>query len=323
MADLEQARDIARRITENVKLVIVGKDEAIELGLIAMICQGHVLIEDVPGVGKTMLARSLARSTSSTFRRIQFTPDLLPSDVTGVSIFNQKTSEFEFKPGPIISQMVLADEINRATPKTQSALLEAMEERQVTVEGVTHILPRPFTVMATQNPVEYEGTFPLPEAQLDRFLLMITLGYPTTDEELRIISNQQTAHPIDSLKPVVTSEEIVLMQDASREVFVDELVKEFLVAIVEATRRDEDVSLGCSPRGSISLFRSGQALALVRGRDFVLPDDIKELAEAVLSHRMIVSAAARMRGVRGSDVVRGIVDRVPVPGAQVKGVIGR
>ncbi len=323
MTDLERGREIAGRIVENVKRVIVGKDEAIELGVIALICQGHVLIEDVPGVGKTMLARSLARSSGSTFRRIQFTPDLLPSDVTGVSIFNQKTSEFEFKPGPIISQIVLADEINRATPKTQSALLEAMEERQVTVEGVTHVLPRPFTVMATQNPVEYEGTFPLPEAQLDRFLLMITLGYPTTEQELQIVGNQQSAHPIDTLEPVATSEEIVAMQDAAREVFVDDLVREYLVAIVESTRTDEDVSLGCSPRGSISLFRAGQAMAMVRGRDFVLPDDIKELAEPIVSHRMIVTAAARMRGTRGSDVVGRIIDRLPVPGAQVKGLIGR
>ncbi len=323
MAELERGREIAGRIVENVKRVIVGKDQAIELGAIALICQGHVLIEDVPGVGKTMLARSLARSSGSTFRRIQFTPDLLPSDVTGVSIFNQKTSEFEFKPGPIISQIVLADEINRATPKTQSALLEAMEEKQVTVEGTTHALPRPFTVMATQNPVEYEGTFPLPEAQLDRFLLMITLGYPTTEEELRIVGSQRSSHPIDTLEAVATSDEIVFMQDAAREVFVDDLVREYLVAIVESTRGDEDVSLGCSPRGSISLFRAGQALAMVRGRDFVLPDDIKELAEPVVSHRMIITAAARMRGTKGSDVVGRIVDRLPVPGAQVKGLIGR
>ena len=323
MADLERAREVAGRIVENVKHVIVGKDRAIELGLIALICQGHVLIEDVPGVGKTMLARSLARSSGSSFRRIQFTPDLLPSDVTGVSIFNQKTSEFEFKPGPIISQIVLADEINRATPKTQSALLEAMEEKQVTVEGTTHILPRPFTVMATQNPIEYEGTFPLPEAQLDRFLLMITLGYPTTEEELEIVSNQQAAHPIDSLGAVASPDEIVLMQDAAREVFVDDLVRQYIVSVVESTRGDADVSLGCSPRGSISLFRAGQALALIRGRDFVLPDDVKELTVPVLSHRMIVSAAARMRGVRGADIARRIVEAVPVPGAHVKGFIGR
>ena len=323
MTDLDRARAEAGRIVDNVKLVIVGKDRAIELGLIALICQGHVLIEDVPGVGKTMLARSLARSSGSSFRRIQFTPDLLPSDVTGVSIFNQKTSEFEFKEGPIISQIVLADEINRATPKTQSALLEAMEERQVTVEGTTHLLPRPFTVMATQNPIEYEGTFPLPEAQLDRFLLMITLGYPTTEEELKIVGNQQSAHPIDSLSAVSGPDDIIHMQDSAREVFVDDLVRQYIVSLVEATRHDEEISLGCSPRGSISLFRAGQALALIRGRDFVLPDDVKELAAPILSHRMIVSAAARMRGVRGTDVVRRIVEELPVPGAQVKGFIGR
>ena len=258
-------------------------------------------------------------SAGCTFRRIQFTPDLLPTDVTGVSIFNQKTGDFEFREGPIISQIVLADEINRATPKTQSATLEAMEEGTVTVEGVTHSLPHPFMVMATQNPVEYEGTFPLPEAQLDRFLVVIKLGYPTAQEELDIIEGQLMAHPIDTLEPVVTSDEILKMQEATRGIYVDDLIKQYVVTIVEATRDHEDISLGSSPRGSLALFRSSQAQALIRGRDFVLPDDVKELAVPVLSHRIIVSAAARMRGVSGREVVSSIVDGVPVPGAQAQG----
>ncbi|MBM3945222.1 MAG: MoxR family ATPase [SAR202 cluster bacterium] len=305
-------------MVENVKRVIVGKDGAVELGLIAIMCQGHILIEDVPGVGKTMLARSLARSCGSSFRRIQFTPDLLPSDITGVSVYNQKVSEFEFKMGPIFAQVVLADEINRATPKTQSALLEAMEERQVTVEGVTHPVPRPFTVMATQNPVEYEGTFPLPEAQLDRFFLIITLGYPSADEELRIIDSQQSSHPIESLESVASPEDIQTLQAATKSLFVDDLIKRYAVNLVEQTRSHDDITLGCSPRGSLALVRGAQALALVRGRDFVLPDDVKELAVPVMSHRIIVSAAARMRGLGGAEIISGLVDRTPVPGAQAR-----
>ena len=319
MQELDGARDVAHGIVDNVKHVIVGKDWAVELGVIALMCRGHALIEDVPGVGKTMLARSLARSAGCAFKRIQFTPDLLPTDVTGVSIFNQKTAEFEFRAGPIISQLVLADEINRATPKTQSALLEAMEERQVTVEGVTHLVPRPFLVMATQNPVEYEGTFPLPEAQLDRFLLMITLGYPTAEEELAIVENQRLAHPIESLGPVTTADEIIKLQEATAQIFVDELIKQYIVAVTAATRGHPDISLGSSPRGSLALFRGSQALALIRGRDFVLPDDVKELAVPMMSHRIIVSPAARMRGIQGRDVISGVVDQVPVPGAQAKG----
>ena len=319
MQDLESAREIAGRIVDNVKRVIIGKDLAIELGVIALMCRGHVLIEDVPGVGKTMLARSLARSAGCIFKRIQFTPDLLPTDVTGVSIYNQKTGDFEFREGPIISQLVLADEINRATPKTQSALLEAMEEGQVTVEGVTHILPDPFMVMATQNPIEYEGTFPLPEAQLDRFLLMITLGYPSPAEERAIVEGQQLAHPIDSLEAVTNSDEIVELQQATRQVFVDDLLKEYIVAIIGSTRDNPDITLGSSPRGSLALYRGAQALALIRGRDFALPDDIKELALPMISHRIIVSAAARMRGVHSRDVVAELVEQVPVPGAQARG----
>ncbi len=323
MADLERARDTAQRIVDNVKKVIIGKDEPVELAVVALMCQGHMLVEDVPGVGKTMLARSLAKSIGCSFGRIQFTPDLLPSDITGVSIYNQKTQEFEFKNGPIMSQLVLADEINRATPKTQSALLEAMEERQVTVEGVTHQLPRPFTVMATQNPIEYEGTFPLPEAQLDRFILRITLGYPTPEQELEIILGQETVHPIESIQPVATAEEIIELQAAVKSVFVDDLIRQYIVSITHSTRDHADLSLGSSPRGSLVLFRGAQATSLIRGRDFVLPDDVKELAVPMLSHRIIVSAAARMRGIGGADVVRQAVDQIPVPGAETAGWFSR
>jgi MoxR-like ATPase len=319
LQQLETARGTAQLIVDNVKKVIIGKDQAIELGVIALMCQGHALIEDVPGVGKTMLARSIARSAGCTFKRIQFTPDLLPTDVTGVSIYNQKTGEFEFREGPIIAQLVLADEINRATPKTQSATLEAMEERQVTVEGVTYPVPRPFMVMATQNPIKYEGTFPLPEAQLDRFFAMITLGYPTAEEEIAIIDGQQLTHPIEALQPVASADEILVLQRVTREVYVDDLIKQYIVSIVEATRHHDDIALGSSPRGSLSLFRGAQALALIRGREFVLPDDVKELAVAVISHRVIVSAAARMRGIHPREVIARIVEEIPVPGAQARG----
>ena len=320
---LQRARENAQKIVDNVKKVIIGKDGAVELGVVAVIAQGHVLIEDVPGVGKTMLARSLAKSAGCAFRRIQFTPDLLPSDITGVSIYNQKSSEFEFREGPIISQIVLADEINRATPKTQSALLEGMDERQVTVEGVTHQIPRPFTVMATQNPIEYEGTFPLPEAQLDRFLLIIRLGYPTPDEELAIVNSQQEAHPIDGLDAVVTPEDVISLQEEVKGVFVDDLVTRYIVSLTDATRSHADISLGCSPRGSLGLYRGAQALALIRGRDYVLPDDVKELAVPMISHRIIVSSAARMRGVENKDVVGALVEETAVPGAHAQRWIRR
>ncbi len=323
MQQLENARSTAQLIVDNVKRVILGKEGAIELGVIALMCQGHVLIEDAPGVGKTMLARSIARSAGCTFKRIQFTPDLLPTDVTGVSIFNQKTSEFEFREGPIIAQIVLADEINRATPKTQSSTLEAMEERQVTVEGITHYVPNPFMVMATQNPIEYEGTFPLPEAQLDRFFVLIKLGYPTLDEEIAIIEGQQQAHPIETLQAVTTAEEILDLQKATREIYVDDLIKHYIVNLVEATRHHDDIALGASPRGSISLFRGSQALALIRGRDYALPDDVKALAVPVISHRLIISAVARMRGVNASDVMASIVESVAVPGAEARGWVRR
>jgi MoxR-like ATPase len=288
----------------------------VQLSVIGLLCQGHILIEDVPGVGKTMLARSIARSTGCTFKRIQFTPDTLPSDITGVSIYNQRTGDFEFRPGPIMSQIVLADEINRATPKTQSALLEAMEERQVTVDGVTRPVPQPFLVMATENPVEYEGTFPLPEAQLDRFLLRVHLGYPAHGDEVTIIEQQQRAHPITALEQVTDADEITTVQDAVKEIYVDSLVKHYVVALAESTREHEAVHLGASPRGSLALFRAGQARALVDGRDFVLPDDVKEIAYAALGHRILLNAAARVKGVTTWDVVSNCLDRVPVPSAR-------
>ncbi len=318
MEQHDTARELAHKIIENIERVIVGKSRAVELGVIALMCEGHALIEDVPGVGKTMLARSIARSVGATFKRIQFTPDLLPSDVTGVSIYNQQTGEFEFREGPIIAQMVLADEVNRATPKTQSAMLEAMDERQVTVEGITHIVPSPFMVMATQNPVEYEGTFPLPEAQLDRFLLIISLGYPTMEEELEIIERQQMAHPIESLESVATAQEVMDLQRTIRTIYVDDLVKEYIVNLADATRSHPDISLGASPRASLAMYRGGQAIALIRGRDFVLPDDVKDLAQSMLSHRIIVSPAARMRGVSRPEIVDAILEQIPVPGGQAR-----
>jgi MoxR-like ATPase len=313
---VREPREIAAGIIANVETVIVGKPQEVRLSVIGLLCQGHILIEDVPGVGKTMLARSIARSTGCTFKRIQFTPDTLPSDITGVSIYNQRTGDFEFRPGPIMSQIVLADEINRATPKTQSALLEAMEERQVTVDGVTRPVPQPFLVMATENPVEYEGTFPLPEAQLDRFLLRVHLGYPAHGDEVTIIEQQQRAHPITALAQVTDADEITTVQDAVKEIYVDSLVKHYIVALAESTREHEAVHLGASPRGSLALFRAGQARALVDGRDFVLPDDVKEVAYAALGHRILLNAAARVKGVTASEVVSDCLDRVPIPSAR-------
>jgi len=301
-------------VISNLEEVIVGKRQALEIIVIGLLCQGHVLIEDVPGVGKTMLARSLARSLDCTFNRIQFTPDMLPSDVTGVSIFNQQDSRFEFRPGPIIGQIILADEINRATPKTQAALLEAMEERQVTVDGVTHELPRPFMVLATQNPIEYEGTFPLPEAQLDRFLLRLRLGYPSVSDEIRVLDDQQFRHPIDSLKPVVKVDELLAAVESIRQVYVSPAVKRYIVDLTTKTRQSADVYLGASPRGSLSLYRTGQARAALMGRDHVLPDDIKELAIPVLAHRLIISPAARLRDLSSDNLVQEIVYGTPVPG---------
>jgi MoxR-like ATPase len=305
---------VARRIIDNIGKVIVGKTPVIEQALATLIAEGHILIEDVPGVGKTMLAKSIAASIGCSFKRIQFTPDLLPSDITGISVYNQQKGGFEFRDGPIMAQVVLADEINRATPKTQSALLEAMEERQVTVDGVTHYLQSPFLVMATQNPIEYEGTFPLPEAQLDRFLMRISLGYPEFMEEMAIIEQQEQTHPIESLQPVATPGEMMTLQQAAKSIYVDQLVRQYIVSLVEATRRHREVSLGASPRASLGLFRTARALALVRDRDYVIPDDIKQLAPSVIAHRLVLSPSARMRGVQSTDVVTDLLSNVPVPG---------
>ena len=302
------------KLLENLEKVIIGKRQVLELTMIGLMCQGHILIEDVPGVGKTMLARALAKSLGCSFNRIQFTPDMLPSDVTGVSIYNQNTRDFEYRAGPIVAQVILADEINRATPKTQSALLEAMEERQVTVDGVTHALPRPFLVMATQNPIEYEGTFPLPEAQLDRFLLRIKLGYPGIDDEIRIMGEQQFHHPIDTLSAVISNEELILNQEAIKQVFVSPAVKRYIVELTRATRDNADVYLGASPRGSLGLARAGQVRAAIEGRDYVLPDDIKALAEYVLAHRIVINPAARLKNLSAVQIVKEIVHNLPVPG---------
>lgn len=309
-------QSFSEKLIENLERVIVGKRQSIELIVIGLLCQGHVLIEDVPGVGKTMLARSLARSLDCTFNRIQFTPDMLPSDVTGVSIYNQQKNKFEFRPGPVIGQIVLADEINRATPKTQAALLEAMEERQVTVDGTTHILPRPFMVMATQNPIEYEGTFPLPEAQLDRFLLRLRLGYPSMTDEIRVLDDQQIQHPLETLKSVVKLKEILQAADDVKTIYVSPAVKRYIVELTTRTRQSADVYLGASPRGSLALARAGQARASMSGRDHVLPDDIQALAVPVLAHRIIVSPAARLRDLSSDRIVQEAINATPVPGGE-------
>ena len=315
MQDTATSTLLAQRIIDNVSQVIVGKRSVIELAVATLIAQGHMLVEDVPGVGKTMLAKSLATSIGCSFKRIQFTPDLLPSDVTGISVYNQQSGEFQFREGPLMSQVVLADEINRATPKTQSALLEAMEEQQITVDGVTHHLHPPFLVMATQNPIEYEGTFPLPEAQLDRFLMRISLGYPNLEEELAIIEGQEQSHPIESLEAVSNSQDIIGLQEAAKSVYVDRLVRQYIVSLTDATRNHREVSLGASPRASLGLFRTSRALALIRDRDYVIPDDIKMLAPGVIAHRIMLSPSARMRGVQSTDVVEDLLTNVAVPGA--------
>ncbi len=308
---------VTERLTTNVEKVIVGKTAEVQLTLVGLLCQGHLLIEDVPGVGKTTLAKALARSIGTTFNRIQFTPDMLPSDVTGVSIFNQQTRDFEFRPGPLMAQVVLADEINRATPKTQAALLEAMEERQITVDGVTHLLPQPFMVLATQNPIEYEGTFPLPEAQLDRFLLRIALGYPSVADEINVLDRQQYQHPIETLEQVVEVEDLLAAQVEVRKIHVDSQLKAYIVDLVNHTRKHADVYLGASPRGSLALFRTAQAHAAIKGRDYVLPDDIKHLAEAALAHRIIIGPAARIKDITSRSVIRDILASVPVPGGSL------
>ncbi|HEX8598667.1 MAG TPA: MoxR family ATPase [Chloroflexia bacterium] len=308
-------RGLSVRLCENVEKVIIGKHQEVQMTLIALLCQGHVLVEDVPGVGKTMLAKAIARSVGCTFKRVQFTPDLLPSDVTGVSVYNQKSGDFEYRPGPVLTQILLADEINRATPKTQSALLEAMEERQVSVDGVTYPLPRPFIVLATQNPIEYEGTFPLPEAQLDRFLIRLSLGYPGRSEEIEVLTRQQELHPLQSLTQMVDASELVTAQRAIRTVHVDMLIKEYIVSLVSATRRHEDVYLGASPRGSLALQLTAQARAAISGRDYVIPDDVKSMAEATLAHRLILSPSARIRNADSRSVVAEILRNTVVPGA--------
>jgi MoxR-like ATPase len=308
-----EIKESADRIVANVARVIVGKDEVIELCLVALLCEGHVLLEDVPGIGKTTLAKAIARSVGCTFRRIQFTPDLLPSDVTGILYFNQKLQDFEFRPGPIMAQVVLADEINRATPRTQSALLEAMQERQVTVDVETVQLPRPFMVLATQNPIELEGTFPLPEAQVDRFLMRVGLGYPSREDENAILLRYERQDPLEALEPVASAEDLLLMQERVKTVLVEESVREYVVDVVRATRDHDAVELGVSPRGALALYRTAQALASLRGRTFVIPDDVKVLAPSVLTHRIIISPQTRLRGRRPEEVMAEIVDTVPVP----------
>ncbi|WP_448334743.1 AAA family ATPase [Bellilinea sp.] len=314
---MEKVQSFSKKVMENLEKVIVGKTHTLELVIISLLCQGHLLIDDVPGVGKTILARSLAKSLGVKFSRIQFTPDMLPSDVTGVSIFNQVTRQFEFRPGPIMAQIVLADEINRATPKTQSALLEAMEERQVTVDGVTYPLPVPFLVLATQNPIEYEGTFPLPEAQLDRFLMRIKIGYPSLFDEMKILELQQIRHPIEELEAVVEIDELLEVQKIIRTVYVSRPLRQYIVELTRATRENPDVYLGSSPRGSLGLFRAGQARAAIHGRDYVLPDDIKLLAENILSHRMVIQPSARLRNLSADQIVHELVTLVPVPGGDL------
>jgi MoxR-like ATPase len=311
MADVQS---FGTRLITNLEKVIVGKRNTIETIVVGLLCQGHVLIEDVPGVGKTVLARSLSRSLGCSFNRLQFTPDMLPSDVTGVSIFDQSKRVFEFRPGPVFAQIVLVDEINRATPKTQAALLESMEEKQVTVDGITHALPVPFMVLATQNPIEYEGTFPLPEAQLDRFLLRVRLGYPNPNDEIEILDRQQLRHPIETLESVIEVEELQMVMEEIKKIYVSKPVKRYLVDLVNRTRQSSDVYLGASPRGSLALFRTGQAVAALAGRDFVLPDDIKSLAIPVLAHRVIVGPAARLRELSAEKIVEEILENLPVPG---------
>jgi MoxR-like ATPase len=311
---MTDVKAFGERLFESLEKVVVGKHNALELVVIGLLCQGHVLIEDVPGVGKTVMARTLAKSLGCAFNRVQFTPDMLPSDVTGVSIFNQENRSFEFRPGPIFGQVVLADEINRATPKTQAALLEAMDEHQVTVDGVTHPLPRPFIVLATQNPIEYEGTFPLPEAQLDRFLLRVRLGYPSLADEIQVLEDQQLRHPIEAITPVFSAEEVLAAAETVRSIYVANSIKRYIVDLTHRTRASSDVYLGASPRGSLALFRAGQSRAALNGRDHVLPDDIKALAQPILGHRIIVNPAARLREVTSERIVQEILQAAPVPG---------
>lgn len=313
-----KAQSTARAILDNVQQVIIGKEDAVELAVIALISNGHLLIEDAPGVGKTMLARSLARSLDCSFKRIQFTPDMLPGDITGITVYSQKTGDFEFRAGPVMAHMVLADEINRATPKVQSALLECMDEGQITVDGVTHNMPSPFHVLATQNPIEYEGTFPLPETQLDRFLLRISLGYPSQDDEIAIVEKQQYAHPIEKIAPVATGTDLLELQTAVKDIYVDDTLKKYITSLVAATRDHPTIYLGASPRGSLALFRTAQARALVQGRDYVLPDDVKALAESVLAHRLIIRLTDVSQDKSGRASITEILETIPVPGTVLR-----
>ncbi|MEE9277400.1 MAG: MoxR family ATPase [Dehalococcoidia bacterium] len=313
LPDLRAVADTAARIRANVGRVIVGKDAVIDYAIVALLCEGHILLDDVPGLGKTLLAKSLARSVGCTFRRIQFTPDLMPADITGINVFNQKSGEFEFRAGPLLTQLLLADEINRASPRTQSALLEAMEERQLTVEGTTLQMPRPFLVIATQNPVELEGTFPLPEAQLDRFLLRLRLGYPSADEEDAILLRFERAQPLADLAPVVQADQLLRFIKALEQVQVHQRIRAYIIALVQATRDEDAFELGASPRAALALMRTGRALAAIRGRDFVLPDDVQELAPHVLVHRLLLSAQSRLRARTVDNVLNDVIQRVPVP----------
>ncbi len=311
--EVRQVQDATRAVRQNVSRVIIGKEEVIDLLMVVMLCEGHVLFEDVPGIGKTTLAKALAKSLGCTFQRIQFTPDLFPSDITGITFFNQKNSEFEFRPGPLLAQIVLADEINRATPRTQSALLEAMEERQISVERETVMIPRPFTVIATQNPIELEGTFPLPEAQIDRFLMRLRLDYPNHTEERLIIQRFKEAQPLDDLQAVLTGERLQELQSVIRRVRVEPIVENYIVELVRATRNHSGVELGVSPRGTLALFRSSQAYAAIHGRFYVIPDDVKRVARPVLSHRMIATSQMRLHGRVMEQIIEEVLKNVSVP----------
>ena len=311
--EIRQVQEATRAVRQNVSRVMIGKEEVIDLLMVAMLCEGHVLFEDVPGIGKTTLAKTLAKSLGCTFQRIQFTPDLLPSDITGITFFNQKNSEFEFRPGPLLAQIVLADEINRATPRTQSALLEAMEERQISVERETVMLPRPFTVIATQNPIELEGTFPLPEAQIDRFLMRLRLDYPSHSEERLILERFKETQPLDDLQPVLTAERLQELQHMIRRVRVEPVVENYIVDLVRATRDHSGVELGVSPRGTLALYRSSQAYAAIHGRFYVIPDDVKRVARPVLSHRMIATSQTRLHGRVMEQIIEEVLHNVSVP----------